>query len=189
MSTSGGHRASSNGVATRARTTRPLPAPKPPKPPTVAQRTKTATQGIVSSLGIPDAPAHEKAAVMAALEAISERLASDSDLRESVRQKYQEIAVMEAQKPQKADLGPTPIPIRSGTPEQFTPYGTFDPYRLVWQYGEHQLRAVLLRGTQRDLREAVSAVQARKPGTAPRNKASKDAMIDYIMEYVAGPGY
>lgn len=171
---------------TRTRAVRPVPAPKPPKQMTAAQRNKLATQGIAANLGISD-EAGQKIAITAALEAVYERLASDTDLRETVRQKYEEIAALSKAK-QKPDLGPVPVPIRSGTPEQYNPYGKFDPYKLVWQYGEHQLRAVLLRGTQRDLREAVSIVQAREPGTAPRSRTSNADMVDYIMEHVVGSG-
>ncbi|HEU0028908.1 MAG TPA: hypothetical protein VFQ25_17515 [Ktedonobacterales bacterium] len=121
-------------------------------------------------------------------------MAADTDLRETVRQKYQEIAALGAGARQKAtrglalDLGPTPIPIRTGTPEEYNPYAAFDPYKLVWEYGERQLRGVLMRGTQRDLREAVSIVQARNPGTAPQNKTNNADMVNYIMEHVVGLG-
>lgn len=151
------------------------------------QRNKLATQGIVTLLGVSD----EKIAVTAALEAVHERLAWDSDLQERILEKYQEIAALggEARQKKQADLGPAPVPIRSVPLEQYTPYGKFDPYQLNWEYGESQLRAVLVRGTQRDLREATAIVKERNPGTKPTNASSKDAMIDYIVEYVAGPGY
>jgi hypothetical protein len=173
-------------------------APKPPKPPkapkpmSATQRNKLATKGITAALGIPDEG--EKAAIIAVLEAVHERLAADVDLRETVRQKYQEIAALGSGTHQKAgqsptpDLGPTPIPIHAGTPEEYNPYAAFDPYKLVWRYGEHQLRAVLMRGTQRDLREAVSIVQEHEPGTAPRSKTNNADMVDYIMQHVVGPG-
>jgi hypothetical protein len=150
-----------------------------------AQRNKLATQGIIAAFGATD----EKAVVTAALEAVHERLASDPDLKERVRQKYHEIAALSAETGQNADLGPVPVPIRSGTPEQYTPYGRFDPYKLAWQYGTSQLRAVLLRGTQKDLREATDIVQARNPGTKPASRTKKEDMIAYIMEYVSPLGY
>ena len=149
------------------------------------QRNKLAVQGIVTTLGFSD----EKVAIIAALEAVHEQLAYDSDLRERVCEKYQEIAALGTGTRPKADLGPVPIPIRAGTPEQYTAYGKFDPYRLNWEYGEDQLRAVLMRGTQRDLREATTIVMTRNPGTKPTSKSNKDAMVDYIVERVAGHGY
>ena len=168
-------------------------APKPIKPMSAAQRNKLATKGILVALGLPDEG--EKAAVIAAIEAVCERLAADAELRETVRQKYQEIEALGA-KPRQAsdqrsepDLGSAPIPIRSGTPEEYNPYAAFDPYVLVWEYGEHQLRRVLELGTQRDLRDAVGIVQKHQPGTAPRTKVNNADMVDYIMEQVVGPGF
>jgi hypothetical protein len=163
--------------------------PKPPKPMSAAQRDKLAKQGIVSAISATD----EKAAIIAALEAVYERLASDTDLGDSVRQKYREITALpsgthQGGTRQKADLGPVPVPIRSGNPEDYNPYGKFDPYQLIWEYGAHQLRAVLARGTQQDLREAVGIVESRNPGArAPRGKNAD--MIEYILRHVAGPGY
>lgn len=162
-----------------ATATRPR-APRAPKPMSATQRHKLATQGIVNAVGATD----EKAVITAALEAIHERLSSDSELRDILRQKYHEIAALNP-RPPVHDLGPVPIPIRSGTPEQYSPYGKFDPYKLVYQYGEHQLRAVLTRGTQKDLREATDIVQARNPATKPRSRSAKVDMIDYIMGHVA----
>ena len=170
------------GAAQAVRTPRAPKPPKPPKPMSATQRDKLAKQGIVKAVDASD----EKAAITAALEAVYERLASDTDLRESVRQKYQEIAALATGARQKVDLGPVPIPIRSGTPDQYTPYGKFDPYKLLWEYGAHQLRAVLVRGTQRDLREAVGIVESRADGArAPRT--AKADMIEYILKHVAGP--
>ena len=175
-------------ATTRVHTAQAAPKPKPPKPlkpMSGPQRNKLAAKSIVSALGATD----EKAAVTAALEAVNDRLAWDSDLRESLRQKYHEIAALATTAHQKADVSPVPVPIRSGTPEQYTPYGKFDPYKLAYEYGTHQLRAVLVRGTQRDLREATDIVQAREPGIGPASRTKKEDMIDYIMEHVAGPGH
>lgn len=156
------------------------------------QREKLAKQGIAKALGATDEKT-QKGAIIAALEAVYERLASDTDLSDSVRHKYREITALpsgarQGGTRQKPDLGPVPIPIRSGSPEDYNPYGKFDPYQLVWEYGAHQLRAVLVRGTQQDLREAVGIVESRNPGArGPRGKNAD--MIEYILKHVAGPGY
>lgn len=172
-----------------ARTTRPKvqKEPKPPKtakPMSATQRHKLATQGIVKAIGATD----EKAAVTAALEAIHERLNAEPDYRDAFRQKYQEIAAL-ASAPRPSDLGPAPVPIRTHGLDRYTPYGKFDPYRLVYEYGEHQLRAVLVRGSLNDLREATNSVQAREPGTKPASRTKKTDMVNYIVEKVAGTGY
>ncbi len=149
------------------------------------QRNKLATQRIITTLGLTD----EKAVVTAALEALHERLAWDVDLKDTVRQKYQEIAALITATSKKPELGPVPVPIRGVGLDKYTPYGKFDPYQLQWAYGNDQLRAVLVRGTQKDLQEATNIVQERNPGTKPTSKSSNPAMIEYILEHVAGPGY
>jgi hypothetical protein len=79
---------------------------------------------------------------------------------------------------------PAPVPIRYGTPESYNAYAPFDPYHLNYMYGHAQMQSVLSRGTARDLQQAVGYVQSRNPGTAPRSKSGKQAMIDYIMQYM-----
>jgi hypothetical protein len=150
------------------------------------QRHKLATQGIVQAIGAVD----EKAAITAALEAVHERLNSEPGYRDTFRQKYQEIAALApGTRKTKEDLGPAPLPIRTHGLDRYTPYGKFDPYKLVYEYGEHQLRAVLVRGTLDDLREATDIVQAREQGTKPVSRRNKPDMVNYIVEKVAGPGY
>src|SRR5690348_7323981 len=152
--------------------TKTVKLPKQPKKMTAAQRNKLATQGIATILDVTDV----KAAVTAALETVYERFTWDSDLRERVREKYLEIAALSPITPPKLDLGPVPFPIRSVGLDNYTPYGKFDPYQLEWTYGVDQLRAVLARGTQNDLREAIDIVQARNPGTKSASRSRKDVM-------------
>lgn len=83
----------------------------------------------------------------------------------------------------KSDLGPTPTPIRHGTVEQLVPYGSFNPYRLTWEYGHDQMRSVYARGTQRDLQDAVRQVKQRNPGTQPGGR-TRQQLIDYLVTHV-----
>lgn len=173
-----------------ARTTRSSApkVPKPPKPMSPTQRKTLATQRIANSLG---ANANDKdKAITAALEIISERLAHDLEIQQTLRQKYDELKTLgtTSSKPQKLDLGPAPIPLGGGTWDDYKPYGQYDPYRIVRDFGSSQMRAVLLRATPAHLREAVSFVKERNPSTKPTNARSNAGMIDYIMQYVA-PGY
>src|SRR5260221_6747057 len=76
----------------RTRTAQAVRQPRPPKPtkPLSATARKTlVTKQLVQALG-PD----EKAAVTAALEVVSERLALDSDLQQRLREQYGEIAAL-----------------------------------------------------------------------------------------------
>lgn len=169
----------------QASTTRPLrqpKAPKAPKPPSPTQRNKQAVEGIVAALSATD----EKSAITAALEVVNEQLASDAALRQRMGEKYQELLALAPRK-QEVDLGPAPVRI-AGDWTTYSPSAKFDPYRRVVEYGQHQLRAVLVRATQTRLREAAKIVMERNPGTKPTSLSSNPAMIDYIMEHVA-PGY
>jgi len=177
MSTRGSPAATATGRArasTRQSTTKPL---------SLAKRKAAATERLTSALG-----ANKDAAITAAIEAVTERLAGDRAFQQSLHQKYQELEAISAPIP-KADHGPAPMPINPPSLDEYTPYGKFDPYKVLHEYGHDQLRAVLVRASQALLREAVGIVQLRKPGTKPTSRANKAAMVDYIVEQVAGPGY
>lgn len=168
-------------VAVASRPARPK-VPTSPKPMTPSQRKTLATQNIVNSLGASD----QGKAITAALETISDRLAYDTDIQQSLRQKYGELEALDKKAP-KPDLGPEPIPISGSGLEHYNPYAKFDPYVLLHDYGRDQLRAVLLRATSAHLREAVGIVKEHNPGTKPTEGRSNAGMIDYIVEYVVGP--
>lgn len=149
-----------------------------------SRRKTLATQQLLSTLEGTD----QTAAITAALEAINEQMGWDTGLRQSVRNKYADLVAMTPAK-NKPNLGPVPVPIPGPALARYNPYGKFDPYFILDAYGHDQLRAVLVRGTQRDLREAVGIVKERNPGTKPANATRNADMIDYIVQYVAGPGY
>jgi hypothetical protein len=126
----------------------------------------------------------------AALEVANEWLAWDTAFQERLRQKYDELSSLSpTKKKAPVDLGPAPVPIAGRGLKNYSPYGKFDPYQLIDEYGRQQLRAVLIRATQQHLREAVDIVQAHEPGTKPASRSNNTAMIDYIVATVAGPDY
>lgn len=169
---------SAHASAQRSRSTTKI------RPMSPTQRKSLATQQLLSIVSGTD----QSAVVTAALEVINEWIALDRGVQRRLREKYDELATLTSGKA-KADLGPVPVPTNPVSFGQFNPYGRFDPYQLLTEYGRDQLRAVLARGTQKDLREATDIVQERNPGTRPSSRSSKAAMADYIMEHVAGPGY
>lgn len=151
---------------------------------TATARNKLATQTILKAIDVSDG----KVAAIAALEAMSERLTWDAALRQTVRQKYDELQALSAPK-QKADLGPMPTPIQTPGLTKTTPLHVVDPYDLRDTYGSHQLRNVLQRVGRQDLRDGVKLVQKRTSGTKLPSLNDMNAMIDYIMQHVAGPEY
>lgn len=155
-----------------------------PRPLSAAKRKSLATQQLLNNLGGDD----QAAAVTAALEVINEWLPWDTALHERLHQKYEELRSIGGSK-KKEQPGPVPVPISGRSLDSFNPYGKLDPYRLLDEYGREHLRAVLMRATQRLLREAVDIVQSHEPATKPASRSRNDAMIDYIVENVAGPGF
>ena len=109
------------------------------------------------------------------------------NLRESVRQKYD---AMQALKPvkQKEDFGPMPPLIRTPGLDRQSAVYVVDPYEIALDYGRDQLRNVIRRVAEQNLRVAVNLVKERNPGKKPSG-TSKQALIDFIVEHVAGSGY
>ena len=140
-------------------------------------------QRIVDALG-----PNKDAALIALVEMVNEQLAGDEAFQQSLRQRYQELEALGAAK-QKAARAISPVPINPPSLDEYTPYGKFNPYTTLREYGPAQLRAVLELSTLRDLKEAVDMVQAREPGTKPASRSKKADMVDYLMEHVVGPGH
>jgi hypothetical protein len=76
------------------------------------------------------------------------------------------------------------IPIKSMEGHKFDPVAPPDPYFLLEFYGAAQLPLALQRYTLPRLQKAVKLVKERNPRTKP-NGASRQAVIDYLVEYVA----
>jgi hypothetical protein len=111
----------------------------------------------------------------------------DAELRQSVREKYEALRALGAAT-QKEDFGPMPPLIRTPGLNRQNPSHVVDPYELALDYGRDQLRNVVRRVSQPNLRVAVGLVKERNPGKKPSGQ-SKQALVDFIVEHVAGPGY
>jgi hypothetical protein len=150
---------------------------------TAAQRKTLATKTITNTLSL----SNEGIAITAALEAVSERLKWDMDLLETVRQKYDALQALGPVK-QKEDFGPMPPLIRTPGLNRQNPAHVVDPYELALDYGRDQLRNVIRRASLPNLRIAANLVKEGNPGKKPSG-ATKQALIDFIVEHVAGSGY
>ncbi len=82
----------------------------------------------------------------------------------------------------KQELPPL-VPIRRIEGYRADPFSPPDPHFLTRLYGSHQLDRALQDYTLAKLKETAAKVQAAHPNTKPRSKASKQAVIDYIVEY------
>jgi hypothetical protein len=68
----------------------------------------------------------------------------------------------------------------------YGPDGELDAYGLQKLYGNLQLRDALDRYTLATLKDLVQLVMERNPPTAPENKRTKAAIIDYIVLQLTG---
>jgi hypothetical protein len=153
------------------------------KPLSATQRKAAATQQLVSALG-----GNQSVAITAALEIVNERMAHDAAFQQSVRSRYEELAILAAPRP-KPVRESAPKPVAISTKPRAATLEELNPYHMLEDYGRDQLRAKLQGTTQRRLRSAVDIVQAHNPGTKPTSRTINAAMIDYIVEQLAGPGY
>lgn len=175
----------STTVATRVARTR---APKAPTPMSAAKRKTLATERIATVLGATSQGKENTAAITAALEIISERLAFDTEIQRSLQAKYNELLALGSNIKPPASRKSTPTPFSGPDLDHYSPYGKLDPYKLLDRYQPDQLRDVLALATPALLREAVDVVQARASGPGPTSRSRKLDMVNYIMQYVA-PGH
>lgn len=158
------------------------------KPTTIQQRSAEATRVLREVLGLEDL----KLLAAALAEVAADEAAHNHQFAQRIRETYHQIEEMKR---------PTPKPVRRNEPLaklvpivppgeiRIDPHAPLDPYILIRLYGGHQLRAALDGYTLASLKEASATTQERNPGTKPTNKGRKDAIIDYIVEHVAGPGF
>jgi hypothetical protein len=78
------------------------------------------------------------------------------------------------------------VPVTASGNLTYGPDGELDAYGLQTLYGNHQLRDALEGYTLATLKQMAQTVQDRNPGTAPENKRTKAALIDYIVLCLTG---
>ena len=110
-----------------------------------------------------------------------------------IRNVYKDLQSLKGTRPLRAKKKKTSevelVPVGSVEGRKFDPYAPLDPNYLYQLYGGHQLRAALSRYSVVKLKEAAAKIEKEHPGTKPASRARKDAIIDYIVEQIAGPGY
>lgn len=108
---------------------------------------------------------------------------------DDLRQRYEEIMASQrthrsAQK--GADLPPL-VPLPQAEPRDrrlsIDPFAPPDPAFLIRVYGRQQLARALHDYSMDALKEAASRVQQEYPGTKPKSRASRQSVIDYIVQY------
>jgi hypothetical protein len=89
-------------------------------------------------------------------------------------------------KPRAATAIKDLVPVTASGNLTYGPDGELDAYGLQTLYGNHQLRDALDGYTLATLKQMAQTVQDRNPGTAPENKRTKAALIDYIVLCLTG---
>lgn len=124
-------------------------------------------------------------------EAAAEEIARNEQFSRRIRDLYAELASKQGVK--RTSQIPVPavelVPLPGSENVRVDPFAALDPYLLQRLYGARQLREALSVYSLSKLKEALSPVEQRNPGTKPKNKSRKDSIVDYIVEHVAGPGY
>jgi hypothetical protein len=160
------------------------------KLPTISQRTSEAARLAGEFLGLDDL----KRLGAALAEAASEGIQRNPNFAAHVRALYEQMAPKpavsrSAKAPRSKALEPDveliPVNYAAAKDANLDPTAPPDPYFLLDFYGAHQLALALKRYTPARLREAVKMVKQRNPRTKPKG-TSGQALIDYIVEYVAG---
>jgi hypothetical protein len=154
----------------------------------VKQRGADATANLRQSLNLPVVDGDAFAFGAALAEIAAEESTRNTRFADALRARYQDfIAQQPAAKrgTSKAELPPL-VPIRRMEGYRADPFSPPSPQFLTQLYGEHQLDRALQDYTLDMLKETSAKIEAAHPGTKPRSKSSKQAVIDYIVRYFAG---
>jgi hypothetical protein len=166
---------------------------------TLQEQGAQATRELWAALDLgPFTPAHTKYLSVALANVAAEEVLKNPEFAQRLRTLVQELVPAKASR-RRADSDGTSrtsakgprrvelIPISTVSEDELSSYGPPNAFVLQRLYGNHQLRLALERYSLTTLKEALTLVQERYPGTKPK-KITKPGIIDYIVEHVAGPG-
>jgi hypothetical protein len=157
---------------------------------TLQQRGADATHQLRAALDLP-ADLNDTTILGTALaEAAAGEVRLNAQFRAEVRRRYDELTALRSvpakrqpAKP-KVVLGPLVAIRHTGAP--IDPFAPPDPKTLMYVYGDDKLGRALHEYTLDDLKRTSATIEAAHPGTKPRSKAVKQAVIDYIVRYSTG---
>ncbi len=157
-----------------------------PKPSTAAQRTSEAIRKAAGKLGVKDLKWLGAALAEAAADGVERNTAFAAQVRALYESMVPPRPIKEPSRRRGGRAAPDVelVPIKQ-MDVFINPAAPPDPYFLLELYGPAQLPLALSRNTAPRLREAVKMVKERNPGTRP-NGTNSAALIDYIVEHVAG---
>lgn len=150
--------------------------------------TASVSRSLASLLGVDDT----NRATLAVLVAASEEIEQNSRFAARIRAMYDVLPASKSTRSPAASkqsdidkiLSSTLKPIRHVESVEINLAAALDPYFLLEVYGPDQLREALDLFPLTRLKEGLPAVMERNPGTKPKNKSSKAAIVDYIVQHV-----
>ncbi len=155
---------------------------KMPKPLTMQQRVKVATQQLRELIGADDV----KLLNAAITEAAAAEAVRNTAFRAVVRRLYEDLstqptsATRTQRSRERSSTELIPLPGSEGA--RFDPFAPLDPYALLRLYGPQQLRIALQGYSLNALREAVAIVREKHENTKPKDGRIVDSLIDYIVQ-------
>jgi len=127
-----------------------------------------------------------KRLAIALAEAAAEEVVRSRAFADRVRALYGEVPTSTGKSTGASALQIDLVPIRRIEGRDIDPAAPLDPYFLLDLYGPGQLERALGLFPVAKLKEASAKVERQHPGTKPTNRASKAALIIYIMDKLMG---
>ena len=140
---------------------------------------------IASTLGVEDTSKLNLALLLTAADEVDR----NSAFAARVRNRYQLLPNSQAKSTLRANRElPRLTLLKHVEGFTFNAADTPNPYLINEAFGIKQLRELLDYLPLFKVKEASAIVEQRNPGTKPTNKSKKDAVIEYIVRYVANDG-
>lgn len=155
---------------------------------TLQQRGAEATRSLREALQLPGDVSDTTILGTAVAEVAARESRRNTEFASQVRKVYDELAAMKRSRTvrtgdRKQDLPPL-VPIRTDLGfRKIDPFAPPDPRWLIQVYGTHQLARALHDYSLDDLKRTADSIQIQHPGTKPTSRASKQAVIAYIVRY------
>ena len=150
---------------------------------TVTKRTATVTEiaeRTSKQLGLPDV----KRVGVALAEIAAQEAERNRAFAERIRMLYAGLAPTRERKKMLTAFDVTLVPIKHVQGRELNPAEPLDPYFLFEVYGPAQLPTALSIFPVAKLKEGAAIVERRYPGTRPTNRGQKQALINYMVQWV-----
>lgn len=156
---------------------------------TLQQRGAEATRELREALGLLANPNDTSILGTALARAAAREIRRNAAFAQDVRKEYDDLAALSGSG-RKSSTGKAPleplVALRHLDVRAIDPYAPPDPKDLIYVYGQDKLGRALHEYTLDMLKQTADRVQAQHPGTKPKSRASKQSVIDYIVQYSRG---